>query len=249
MVLVTNQEPDTSFPTGEKKQNYRFFLPFGTVIRSNMRVNVCNVPCLPTRRIMDSRLADINSVNNFLRTRKFLKFLTPKNDSKLMGEVRPWKLNAWEEFIITVRKKDSNKDYEPSSLRSLMASCEPCSTKREIKDTEFDLALNAFQFKQKDLKQKGKEKIPNASDALTEEEIKLFYDRSMAPVYDKKLLGTLTAEALLNTTDLVGSTTGSTSNSVFSERPTTPNVLQMERNFQSIRRDKLRLELAKISAR
>ena len=42
-----------------------------------------------------------------------------------MEEIPPKELNAYiSEFIITVRKKDNNEDYEPSSLRSLMASFE-----------------------------------------------------------------------------------------------------------------------------
>ena len=54
-----------------------------------------------------------------------LKFLTLKNESRIMEEIPPKELNACiSEFIITVRKKDNNEDYEPSSLRSLMASFE-----------------------------------------------------------------------------------------------------------------------------
>ena len=53
------------------------------------------------------------------------KFLTLKNESRLMEEIPPKELNAHiSEFIIRVRKKDNNEDYEPSSLRSLMASFE-----------------------------------------------------------------------------------------------------------------------------
>ena len=40
-----------------------------------------------------------------------------------MEEIPSKELNAYiSEFIITVQKKDNNEDYEPSSLRSLMAS-------------------------------------------------------------------------------------------------------------------------------
>ena len=60
-----------------------------------------------------------------------------------------------------------------------------------MKDAEFEQARKTLQSKQKDLKQKGKGNKPNASVALTEEEIKL--------LYDKELLGTSTPEALLNT--------------------------------------------------
>ena len=53
------------------------------------------------------------------------ELLTLKNESRLMEEIPPKELNAYiSEFIITVRKKDNNEEYEPSSLRSLMASFE-----------------------------------------------------------------------------------------------------------------------------
>jgi len=45
------------------------------------------------------------------------EFLTLRNESRLIEEIPPKELNAYiAEFIITVRKKDSNEDYEPSSL-------------------------------------------------------------------------------------------------------------------------------------
>ena len=53
------------------------------------------------------------------------EFLTMKNESRLMEEIPLKELNAYiRELIITVRKKDNNEDYEPSSLRSLMTSFE-----------------------------------------------------------------------------------------------------------------------------
>ena len=124
------------------------------------------------------------------------EFLTLRNESRLIEEIAPKELNAHiAEFIITVRKKDGNEDYEPSSLRSLMASFERYVKKNFgfsiMKDAEFEQARKALQSKQKDLKQKGKGDKPNASVALTKEEIKL--------LYDKELLGTSTPEALLNT--------------------------------------------------
>ena len=67
-----------------------------------------------------------NNLSKTQQTVALLKeFLTLKNESRLMEEIPPKELNAYIiEFIITVRKKDNNEDYEPSSLRSLMASFE-----------------------------------------------------------------------------------------------------------------------------
>ena len=89
---------------------------------------------------MASRFADIISVGQFIEdqenenTKKktqqnvalLKEFLTLKNESRLMEEIPPKELNAYiTEFIVTVRKKDNNEDYEPCSLRSFMASFEP----------------------------------------------------------------------------------------------------------------------------
>ena len=44
------------------------------------------------------------------------EFLTLRKESRLTEEFPPKELNAYiAEFIITVRKKDSNEDYESSS--------------------------------------------------------------------------------------------------------------------------------------
>ena len=77
--------------------------------------------------------------------------LTLRNESRLIEEIAPKELNAYiAEFIITVRKKDSNEDYESSSLRSLMASFERYLKKKNygfsiIKDAEFEQARKALQ--------------------------------------------------------------------------------------------------------
>ena len=73
---------------------------------------------------MTSRLADLNSVEQFIEdqenenTRKksqqnvalLKEFRTLRKELRLIEEIPPKELNA--EFIITVRKKDSNEDYE-----------------------------------------------------------------------------------------------------------------------------------------
>ena len=42
------------------------------------------------------------------------EFLTLKNELRLTEEIHPKELNAYiSKFIITVRKKDNNEDYEP----------------------------------------------------------------------------------------------------------------------------------------
>ena len=48
-----------------------------------------------------------------------------------------------------------------------------------IKDVEFEKAWVAFKSKQKDLKKKGNGGRPNASVPLTEDEVKLIYDKEL----------------------------------------------------------------------
>ena len=60
-----------------------------------------------------------------------------------------------------------------------------------MKDVQFEQTRKELQSKQRDLKRKGKGNKPNASAALSEEDIQV--------LYEKDLLGSSTAEALLNT--------------------------------------------------
>ena len=63
---------------------------------------------------------------------------------------------------------------------------------RTMRNAEFEIAARtALKSKQRDLKKKGKDDKTNASVPLTEDDIKL--------LYDKGLLGNSTPEALLNT--------------------------------------------------
>ena len=58
-----------------------------------------------------------------------------------------------------------------------------------MNDVQFEQTRKALHSKQRDLKRKGKGNRPNASAALSEEDIQV--------LYEKKLLGSSTAEALL----------------------------------------------------
>ena len=60
-----------------------------------------------------------------------------------------------------------------------------------MKNVQFEQTRKALQSKQRDLKRKGMGNKPNASAALSEEGIQV--------LFEKDLLGSFTAEALLNT--------------------------------------------------
>ena len=157
-----------------------------------------------------SRFADIVSPEEFIEgqqnedTRKkteqnialLKEFLTLKGESRAVEEIPPNELNSFiSEFNITVKKKEDNDDYEPSSLRVMLASFERYLKWKNngysiIKDVGFEKARMTLKSKQKDLKKKGKGGKPNASVPLIEDDVKL--------LYDKELLGKST-DALLKT--------------------------------------------------
>ena len=60
-----------------------------------------------------------------------------------------------------------------------------------MKDVQFEETRKAHQSKQRDLKRKGKGNKPNASAALSEEDVQVLFEND--------LLGSSTAEAPLNT--------------------------------------------------
>ena len=88
---------------------------------------------------MSERFVDVGSVDNFIaeqenkatlqKTQRDVKllqtFLGTRNELRKVEEIPALELNEYIcEFIISVRTKDG-KDYEPSSVRSLLASFEP----------------------------------------------------------------------------------------------------------------------------
>ena len=138
-----------------------------------------------------------NTRQKTVRDIKLLEtFLQTKDENRKPEEIPARELNQYLcEFFIAVRTKDGN-EYEPSSLRSLLASFERYLKKENysesiINDLAFEKTRKVLQSKQKDLKKQGKGNLPKATVPLTTDEIKI--------IYDKKLLGISSPEALLNT--------------------------------------------------
>ena len=114
-----------------------------------------------------------------------------------MDELTPQELNKFlRKFLITVRKKEDNEEYKPNSLRAFFASFDRHLKKKNcglclMKDVQFEQTRKALQSKQRDLKLKGRGNKPNASSALSEEDIQV--------LYEKDLLGSSTAVWFNNT--------------------------------------------------
>lgn len=159
---------------------------------------------------MASRFVDAGSVDDFIlnqenkstlqKTQRDVKllqlFLVNKNEERNIEDIPTEELNEYvSDFIISVRTKDG-KEYEPSSLRSLLASFERHLKKKKypasiINDLAFEKTRKTLLSKQKELKKQGKGNKPNASVALTTSELNTLYEKS--------LLGTRSPESLLNT--------------------------------------------------
>ena len=124
------------------------------------------------------------------------RFLKTKDEDRKIEDIPAAELNEFiSEFIISVHTKDGN-EYEPTSLRSLMASFERYLKKQGysasiINDLVFEKTRKVPQSKQKQLKKQEKGNKPKASVALASEELKI--------LYEKGLLGMCSPEALLNT--------------------------------------------------
>jgi len=107
-------------------------------------------------------------------------------------------------FLITVRKKEDNEECKPNSLRAFFVSFERHLKKKNyglylMKDVQFEQTRKAFQSKQRDLKRKGKGNKPNASAALSEEDIKALYVKEHREMCwgDVKLCQTSTGQEYL----------------------------------------------------
>ena len=113
---MTNQKPDTIFFTSEK-------------------IRECLLRSLPLPESWLQGLHTLNQWNNLSRTkktkiqeRKLNRMLLCLRNFWCLGTSQDLRRNSPEgaeciaKLIITVRKKDSNEYYEPSSLRSFMAS-------------------------------------------------------------------------------------------------------------------------------
>ena len=126
---------------------------------------------------MSERFVAVSSLDNFIaeqenkatlqKTQQDVKllqsFLGTRNELRKVEEIPALELNEYIcEFIISVRTKDG-KDYEPSSLRSLLASFERHLKKNSysasiMNDLVLEKARKALLSKQKEFKEERKRK-------------------------------------------------------------------------------------------
>jgi len=137
---------------------------------------------------MSERFVDIDSFDNYIAEQE--------NKATLQKTQRDVKLlQTFLGTSLSFRSEPKVGKTESSSLRSLLASFE-----RHLKKNSYSASImNDLVFektrkvllKEKELKKKGKGNRPNASIALTSDDLNT--------LYEKGLLGTRNPEALLNT--------------------------------------------------
>ena len=126
-------------------------------------------------------------------------FLQTKGETREIAEIPPVELNdLLSEFILLSVRTKEGQEYDPSSLRGMVASFERHLKRKSypvsiINDLAFKKLRKTLQSKQKQLKKQGRGNKPNASVALfiTEDEKTL--------LFDKGLLGVSSPESNLNT--------------------------------------------------
>ena len=97
-----------------------------------------------------------------------------KSEEREIEQIPATELNKYiSEFIMSVRTKDG-KEYEPTSFRSLVVSFE---RHLKSKSSPSSIINGLVKSKEKILKKQGKGNKPNASVALTNEEIQIIYEK------------------------------------------------------------------------
>ena len=126
----------------------------------------------------------------------FESFLETKQEERQIHNIPPSQLNTYLcEFILRVRQKDG-KDYEPTSLRSIISSLDRYLKRHNysstiIRGSEFRETMDVLSNKGKELKKKGLGNKAHASDAINDSMIDKFYETGQ--------LGTETPTSLVQT--------------------------------------------------
>ena len=154
----------------------------------------------PLESSVSEFITDQENKNTRAKTERDVKllkaFLTVKGESRKPEELTPRELNEYlSEFILSVKRKDG-EDYEPSSLRGLIASFNRHFKEQKypgsiIEGAEFEQTRKCLEARGKQLKKQGKGNKPNAAQALTDDEVNILFEQN--------LLGISSAEALSNT--------------------------------------------------
>ena len=125
----------------------------------------------------------------------FKEFLSIKGEQLNVEDISRIQLNYLAGFIFRVKRRDGN-EYEPSSIRGIIASIQRYINSKNcgfsiFKDSAFARTQAAMKAKGKQLKKQGMGEKPYEADALTDEELDI--------LYTNKLMGRYSPESVINT--------------------------------------------------
>ena len=122
---------------------------------------------------------DLNLVKKFL--------VEERHEIRELEKIPPTELDSYlSQFVLTARTK-TEKDFEPSSPRGILASVERHLSRSSygktiFKDTELTKTRDALKAKQKQLKRHGLGNRPKAATALTDDEIEILFEQKVNTV-------------------------------------------------------------------
>ena len=123
----------------------------------------------------------------------FQRFLNECGERRQLTEIPPAELDSLLcNFYITAKKKDDN-EYEPDTMssfsRSIQRYLDDNNAKLNIlKDEQFKISREVLKSKRRELRKQGKEGRPNATEALSNEDIELIFNENQFGIHNPDVL-------------------------------------------------------------
>ena len=116
-----------------------------------------------------------------------------RHEIRELEKIPPTELDSYlSQFVLAARTK-TEKDFEPSSPRGILASVESHLSRSSygktiFKDNGLTKTRDALKAKQKQLKRHGLGKRPKATTALTDDEIEILFEKKVNTVWLKNII-------------------------------------------------------------
>ena len=123
----------------------------------------------------------------------FQRFLNERGEKRKVVAIPPEELDSLLcNFNITAKKKD-NSEYEPDTMssfsRSIQRFLDDNNAKVNIlKDEEFKVSREVLKSKRRELRKQGKGNKPNATVALTNEDVERIFEENQFGVHEPEVL-------------------------------------------------------------
>ena len=164
-------------------------------------------PTYSEREEKKSNLLTDEEVQNFIKSQQqantvkkttydmnvLQRFLSNCGERRKVEEIPLAELDSLlSNFYFTVKKKD-NTEYEPDTLSSMSRSIQRHLDDKKarvniLQDEEFKVSREVLKSKRRELRKQGKGNKPNATEALTNEDIERIFDENQFGIHDPDVL-------------------------------------------------------------